>query len=243
MKRIIKTLDKLRVPAKPLEFITETGTDTTEGEEIIAALKEILKKHEDLLAISAPQIGFDKRIFGIKFNDTIKIFINPIITKKTSISIAPETFSSMPNKEILVSRPDEITAVYYTDEFKYEDNKLLGAAARLFDQMSQTLDGILPDDVGLVSDVTTDGSLADLSEEEINELKEFYKQFIKTKTEALNKVVAENEEAAKIYKQLQFTENVITGHTAVVKTPKNFGKPTKIKGNANNYRNSIKGVR
>ena len=39
----------------------------------------------------------------------------------------------MPGKEI-IARPEEITVVYYTDDFKYEENKLVGPAAAIFDQ-------------------------------------------------------------------------------------------------------------
>ena len=48
----------------------------------------------------------------------------------------------MPGQEILITRPEEITIVYYNDEFKYEENKLLGAAARLFDQSAQLLESL-----------------------------------------------------------------------------------------------------
>jgi hypothetical protein len=29
----------------------------------------------------------------------------------------------MPGKEILITRPEELTVVYYTEDFKYEENK------------------------------------------------------------------------------------------------------------------------
>ena len=122
----------------------------------------------------------------------------------------------MPGKEILITRPEEITVVYYTENFKYEENKLLGAAARLFDQHCQLLDGILPSDLGLVSDVELDGSLADLTEEEIKQVTEIYKQYINVKTKALQKEITENPELEKQYNSLKFTEKVINGEAAIV---------------------------
>ena len=59
-----------------------------------------------------------------------------------------------------------------------EDNKLLGIAARLFDQQYQLLDGVSPADLGLVSDIEQDGSLSELTEEEFNQVIEIYKQFV-----------------------------------------------------------------
>ncbi len=216
MIEIIKDLEKLTSAAAPLQFLTEQGTMKDEGLDIISKLKEAMDADKTILALTAPQIGIDSRIFCIRFNDQIKTFINPIVTKKGKYEIKPESFVSMPGKEILITRPEELTIVYYTEEFKYEENKLLGAAARLFDQSCQLLDGVTPADLGLISDVETDGSLADLSEEEIAQVVKIYKQFIKAKDEALQREIKEDPEVEKAYKQLQFTEKVINGEAFII---------------------------
>ena len=216
MKEIITKLKLLETPSEPLTFITDQGFDMDEGKAIIEELKEVLNNSSDIIALAAPQIGINKRIFCIKFADVIKTFINPIITKKTGTQIAPETFSSMPGKEILIGRPTEITAVYYNEDFKYEDNKFLDEAARLFDQQCQLLDGVLPGELGLVSDVKRDGSLKKLSEEEMQKLIEMYKQYITLKSQAAEQEIKNNEEAHNQYKQLKFAEDVINGRTQVV---------------------------
>jgi peptide deformylase len=216
MVEIIKDIEALKEPAKPLEFLTEQGTEKEEGLEIIGKLKEAMEADSTVLALSASQIGINARIFCIRFADQIKTFINPIVTKKGKYEIKPETFVSMPGKEILITRPEELTVVYYTDEFKYEENKLLGAAARLFDQHCQLLDGVTPAELGLVSDVEADGSLADLSDEEIAQVTEIYKQFIKAKSAALQTEIEKDPDLEKAYKQLKFTEKVITGEALVI---------------------------
>jgi len=216
MSEIITDLSILSTPAEPLEFLTDKGVEKDEGESIIKQLKEVLASNENILAISAPQIGINKRIFCIKFNDVIKTFINPIVTKKSGSVIAPETCASLPGKEILIARPAEVTVVYYNDDFKYEDNKLMGPAAAIFDQQAQLLDGITPDVLGLVSDVAEDGSLADLNEEEIKELKEFYKQYVETKLKAINSTISDDPEVQAQLRKLKFTEDVINGRSAVV---------------------------
>ena len=216
MVEIIKDIEALKEPAKPLEFLTEQGTEKEEGLEIIGKLKEAMEADSTILALSAPQIGINARIFCIRFADQIKTFINPIVTKKGTYEIKPETFVSMPGKEILITRPEELTVVYYTDEFKYEENKLLGAAARIFDQHCQLLDGVTPAELGLVSDVEADGSLADLSDEEIAQVTEIYKQFIKAKSAALQTEIEKDPDLEKAYKQLKFTEKVITGEALVI---------------------------
>ena len=216
MVEIIKDIEKLTSVTKPLQFLTEQGVEKEEGLEIIGKIKEVMEADQTILALAAPQIGIDSRIFCIRFNDQIKTFINPIVTKKGKYEIKPETFVSMEGKEILITRPEELTVVYYTDEFKYEENKLLGAAARLFDQQCQLLDGVTPAELGLVSDVELDGSLADLSEEEIVQVTDIYKQFIKAKSSALQKEIEQDPELEKVYKQLKFTEKVITGEAMVI---------------------------
>lgn len=216
MKEIITKLKLLETPSEPLTFITDQGFEMDEGKEIIAELKEILSNSPDIITLAAPQIGINKRIFCIKFSDTIKTFINPIITKKSGTVIAPETFSSMPGKEILIGRPAEITAVYYNEDFKYEDNKFLDEAARLFDQQCQLLDGVLPNELGLVSDIKRDGSLKKLSEEEMHQLVDIYKKYITTKTASMSQVLQNDKELNTQFNKLKFTEDVINGRTQVV---------------------------
>lgn len=216
MNTIITDLSLLRNSAQPVKFLTDKGIEKDETLEIVNKLKEVLTANKNLLALAAPQIGIDARIIAIKFNDIIKFFINPIITKKSNYSVGVETFESMPGKEIFITRPKEITIVYYTDEFKYEENKLLDSAAWIFDQHAQLLDGLLPEDLGLVSDIEQDGSLNDLTDEEFNEVAEFYKQYINTKIASLKEDINKDEELRSQYRKLDFSEKVITGQASVI---------------------------
>lgn len=227
---IITELDQLRTPAEPLTFLSDAGADTVEGDRIVQQLKETMQANAEILALSAPQIGINKRIFCIRFNDQIKTFINPIITKKKDISIVIETCASMPGKEVVIGRPKEITVVYYNDEFNYEDNKLIGAAAGLFDQQAQLLDGVTPADLGLVSDIEADGKIEDTDLEDIIK---FYKDtFLPTKLNALNTAIEEDDEATKALKQLSFTEGVINGRIAVVEPEEDAKRRAKAKSAA-----------
>jgi peptide deformylase len=231
MESIIFELEKLRQPAEPLTFLSEEGAKTEEGLEIISKIKEVMAANTELLALSAPQIGINKRIFCLRFNDQIKTFINPIITKKKGLNIVIETCASMPSKEIVIGRPEEITVVYYNDDFKYEDNKLIGVAASLFDQQAQLLDGMLPSDLGLVSDIEEDGKV---EEEDLEEIIPFYKDtFLPSKLASVNSVIEGDEEAQKIYKQLKFTEGVINGRIAVVESEEDTEKHARAKKAAN----------
>lgn len=227
MSAIITDLNQLATPSEPLEFLTEAGPDTAEGAEIIASIKSVMAADENILALSAPQIGINKRIFCLRFSDQIKTFINPIITKKNGISIVIETCASMPGKEIVIGRPEEITIVYYNEDFKYEDNKLLGVAASLFDQQAQILDGVLPTELGLVSDIEIDGKIEDT---DLEEIVPFYKNtFLPSKLAAVDAAIANDPDAAAAYKHLKFTENVINGRITVVESEEEALKRNRAK--------------
>ena len=210
MEQIIFNIERLQQPAEPLTFLTEKGAETEEGNSIVFKIKEVMEANKNILALSAPQIGINKRIFCLRFNDQVKTFINPIITKKKGLNIIVETCASMPGKEIVIGRPEEITVVYYNEDFKYEDNKLLGVAASLFDQQAQILDGVMPSELGIEAD-------GKIEEADMEEIIKFYKDtFLPSKLEILKTTIETNEEAAKDFKQLAFTEGVINGRIAVV---------------------------
>jgi peptide deformylase len=225
--KIITDMESLRQPAEPLTFLTEEGAKTEEGTEIINQIKEAMKADDTILALSAPQIGIAKRIFCLRFNDQIKTFINPIITKKSGFNITIETFTSMPGKEIVIGRPEELTVVYYNDCFKYEENKLLGVAASLFDQQAQLLDGVLPSDLGLVSDIEIDGKIED---NDLVDIIPFYRDtFLPSRLENLNNIIDTDEETSKNLKYLKFTEGVINGRISVIESEEDTDKQAKAK--------------
>ena len=231
MEFIITDVEKLTQPSEPLTFLTENGAKIEEGFEIITKIKEVMESDTSILALAAPQIGINKRIFCLRFNDQIKTFINPIITKKKGLNIIIEQCVSLPGKEIVIGRPEEITVVYYNDEFKYEDNKLLGAAASLFDQQAQILDGVLPSELGLVSDIELDGKI---EETDLEEIIPFYKDtFLPSKLASLEAFLKEDAEVEKSFKQLKFTEGVINGRNLVIEPEEESRKRAKAKKAAN----------
>jgi peptide deformylase len=231
METIICDIEALSVPAEPLTFLSEAGAQTDEGKEIISKIKEVMNSNPELLALSAPQLGINKRIFCLRFSDQIKAFINPIITKKKGLNIVIETCASMPGKEIVIGRPEEITVVYYNDNFDYEDNKLMGAGASLFDQQAQILDGVLPSELGLVSDIEEDGKI---EEADLAEIIPFYKDtFLPNKLNSLKQAINSDEETTKAFNQLKFTEGVINGRIAIVEPESDAAKRAQAKKAAN----------
>lgn len=239
MKEILSNLEETLQPAKALEFLTDNGMETEEGEAIIKDIKEVMDTN-NLTALSAPQIGIDKRIFCIRFNDVIKTFINPIVKKRTGAVVRYETNASYPNCDIAIIRPNEIEIAYYNNEFKYEDNKLLGAAAGIFMQQNDILDGILPGNINKFTEdyqITVDdiptiiaGEYAGAGvivpiEEESDRLTtddlETVAEILASQANMFRAIgkqlsISDDELIKKTYKNLKFIDKVVSGETVVV---------------------------
>ncbi|MBU3935602.1 peptide deformylase [Patescibacteria group bacterium] len=52
-------------------------------------LKEILEKSENGAGLAGPQIGVSKRMFAIKNEDKVRVFLNPLIKKKIGKRVYP----------------------------------------------------------------------------------------------------------------------------------------------------------
>ena len=97
MKRIIKDMNKLRVPAEPLKFITETGIIKEEGEEII--INKSGGTVEKSFGTDAPFTVYclDTATFNqtVKFTgvakEDIKIVSHEEIKEKTKKSYTPKS--------------------------------------------------------------------------------------------------------------------------------------------------------
>lgn len=239
MKEILSNLEETLQPAKALKFLTDNGMETKEGKAIIKDIKEVMDTN-NLTALSAPQIGIDKRIFCIRFNDVIKTFINPIVKKRTGAVVSYETNASYPNCDIAIIRPNEIEIAYYNDEFKYEDNKLLDAAAGIFMQQNDILDGILPGNINKFTEdyqITVDdiptiiaGEYAGAGvvvhiEEESDRLTtddlDAVKRILAGQANMFRAIgkqlsISEDELIKKTYKNLKFIDKVVSGEIVVV---------------------------
>ena len=120
-------------------------------------------------------------------------------------------------KKKFITRPEMITVVYHNGEFKYEDNKLLGSAARLFDQQIQFLDGVDACRTWAYLRYWTRWLATDLTEEELTQVITIYKQFIAAKVKSLEATISEDAELKDQYKQLKFTEGVINDRIQVIR--------------------------
>ena len=141
--------------------------------EIVLALKDTLRSHPEGIGLSAIQIGYNKRVFVIRFGNEYSTFVNPIISKFSKPTWSIEGCLSIPNERYAVMSFDEIEAFYQTPLGKNMSVRLRGAAARVFLYEYNHLNGLTIKDHGL----EWSDELDKLSEEEKQAL---FMEFAKT---------------------------------------------------------------
>lgn len=203
MKRpIITDFSKLRERANEIN-IKENAEEVSK---VLVNLRDTVIKN-NLVGLSAPQIGKNLRIIAMNFNGDIRLFINPMITKFDGIHASIEKDPSLPNREFIVPRYDRVLVTYQTPIGRPETNQFEGVASEVVQQLIQTLDCIYLDDLGL--EIFDDFKQA--SKEEQDEVINYYMNHLKEQLEEVNKDIASNEELAKTNKAIEFMTKVQTG--------------------------------
>ena len=202
--KIITDLEKLQERADEINLVK----DLKVAKHIVKELKETLKANKDLVALAAPQIGYNARIFCIKFADNkIQEFINPMISKTEGLHLTREACPSVTAKEFIVPRYDRIIAIYQELPMKNQSNKFEGPAAEVFQQMVNIIDGILINDFGLEVLPEFDSATKEEQDEVIN----WYIDQLKNTNENLQKEIEDNEELKQFKDATDFMTKVALG--------------------------------
>ena len=186
---------------------------------IVSELKDTIKANKDLMALSAPQLGYKYRIFCIRFADEdIQAFINPMITKREGKCLMIEQTASIPDKEFMVQRSQRIMVGYQRTSGQYNELSLKNPMAALFESMLDMLDGTLffkYEHLGL----EIDSAYYKASQEEKDELNNwFFETFIPTRIKALEETAEKDEDIKKLQENIKYLKSVIDGTTEVVPT-------------------------
>lgn len=179
--------------------------------EIVSSLKHTIEKN-NITALSAPAIGYEYRIFCIKFNEEIKTFINPIIMDAKGLQLSREKCTSIPNKEFIIPRNNDLTVAYQRPTGKIETRQIVGLAALVFQHEMQHLDGILLSDLGLEIDSQWDEATED---ERAEVLKEFLDSLDLYSSE-LEKEIQTDPELKQMSDAIDFMASVQTGKTKLM---------------------------
>lgn len=186
--------------------------------EIITELKKVMRKN-NLTSLSAPAIGYNKRIFCIDFKDQeIKSFVNPVIANAKGLQLSRETCTSIPGKTFVRPRNNEIEVMFQNPMSKPISRKLIGLAAVVFQHEMDHLDGLLLSDVGLEIDDDFDKA----SEEERQEVIEAYLDSLDLRQKEIQQEIKEDKELSEINSAIDFMTSVYKGDTKIegYNTPK-----------------------
>lgn len=179
--------------------------------EITKALKDTIRE-KNLKSLSAPAIGYDKRIFCLNFSDSeIKTFINPIITNAEGIQLARETCQCLPGKEYIRPRNPKIKVMYQNPMGKILSSEFVGLSAVVFQHEIDHLDGLLLSDVGLEIDEQWDAA----TDEERQEVIEAYLDSIDLRQKELEKEISEDPELKRTSDAIDFMTKVQRGEVKI----------------------------
>lgn len=209
VKEIIKDYDVLSQRAKEIAV----AANAEEIEQVVGDLKDTIREN-NLTHLTAPQIGYNKRVFCINFEGDIRAFINPMIINMTDgIVLSQERCASLEH-EYKIPRHKEIAAIYQTPTGTTESNKFVEPVSCIFQQCQDLIDGVLLSDYGL--EITPEFEQA--SESEKFDVLAYYLQHLNEMLDKLNDEIEHNENLKKTRDAIDFMDSVAKGETKLEPT-------------------------
>ncbi len=203
MERLVKDYSILSERAEEVDFREKLE----EINQLYNEMEEFLNENPEINYLSAPQFGKNYRMFCIRFEDGIKVFVNPILTKSEGMYISRETNPSLDDNEYLIPRYKDILVTYQTLLGSARNNKFEGFASAIVQHEMDLLDGILISDLGLKIDEDFDKA----TEEERQEVVSHYIDWLKELSVRYNEDIENNEELRQTKKAIEFMTKVQTG--------------------------------
>lgn len=189
--------------------------ENKEFQNIILELKNTIRANENMLGLSAPQIGYYKRVICLNFNGDIRTFINPIITNASGFELSRETCHSIPDKTFIRTRNNKVEVTYQTPLGKIESIQLLGVAAVVFQHHLDHLDGLLLSDIGLEIEEDFDNA----SDEDKELIIDMYLESLDLKRKEIEEDIESDPEAKQMSDAIKFIDSVNKGETIIESTP------------------------
>lgn len=193
----------------------DTTKKNSDIQDIVIKLKNTIRANEDMVGLSANQIGFDKRVMCLNFNGEIRTFVNPIITNAGPLELVQETCHSEPDKTFIRLRHNRVEITYQTPLAKIETVELFGMAARVAQHHIDHLDGLLLSDIGL----EIEEDFMNATEEEKQEVISMYLDSLDLALKDINVSIENDEEAKKMSDAVKFMDSVRKGETIVEQVP------------------------
>ena len=196
--------------------------------EITSYLNATIKEN-GFTSLSAPQIGYARRIFTINFNGEFHTFVNPIITQAKGFELSRETCLSIPDKTFIRPRNNDICVTYQTPLGKIQSRELVGLAAIVFQYNVDMLDGLLLSDIGLEIDEDFDNA----TDEERQEVIKLYLESLDIRQKQIQDETNTDEELKTMLNAVDFMTqakqgNIQFGDKVSVTVPKEDNNDTDI---------------
>lgn len=181
--------------------------------EIVSKIKRTMRKN-NLTSLSAPAVGYNKRIFCVDYSDNeIKTYINPVVSLREGIHLSREVCSSIPNKEYIIPRNNVINIYYQRPNGEVKIQEFKGLASNVLQHEIDHLEGITLDDMGLEIDKDFD----EATDEERLEIVNMYLDSLDIMLKDVKEDIENNEELKVISDRLNFTEAVVSGKVKLMK--------------------------
>lgn len=171
-------------------------------------------KNSGVTAIAANQLGSEKRLFAVLPEKEAMFFCNPMIVKQKGLHVALAEDPSLPGRQFLIARNDEITldyqTIYGTNEervFKQDEG------GDLLQQLVQRLDGVSIADYGL--EIFDDFMQA--SDAERQEVIEYYLDSLKEQQQNLQADIDSDKDAKQIQDAITFITKAAAGEIEIQK--------------------------
>lgn len=181
--------------------------------EIVSKIKRTMRKN-NLTSLSAPAVGYNKRIFCVDYSDNeIKTYINPVASLREGIHLSREVCSSIPDKEYIIPRNNVIDIYYQRPNGEVKIQEFKGLASNVLQHELDHLEGITLDDMGLEIDKDFD----EATDEERLEIVNMYLDSLDIMLKDVKEDIENNEELKVISDRLNFTEAVVSGKVKLMK--------------------------
>lgn len=211
VKELVSDYEKLSERCDEFD-LTKNNKDV---QNIVLCLKNTIRAHDGMLGLSANQIGFNRRIICLNFNNDLRTFINPIITRVDGFELSRETCHSIPDKTFIRTRNSKVWVTYQTPLGKIESVELSGVAARIMQHHIDHLDGLLLSDVSL----EIGGDFDNATEEERNQVIEMYLDSLDLVAKQFESDVENDPEGKQLADAIKFMNSVNAGETIIESMP------------------------
>lgn len=199
----------------------------------ISQIKRALYDNPDCVAICAPQIGADLRLFVVRTarteSERFKVFLNPLIVSSEGLHLSRETNLSIPDKEFIIPRKNKIHVAYQAANGEVASETYVGAYAEVVQQMIEMLDGITLIDYGFdLDDVGGPKAYDKAPKKQQTEVIAMYLESLKEYSSELASEIEQTPELKQINDTINFMKGMLTGEITPIK-PENESITTEEK--------------